>query len=201
MKWVKIYLSCPRVFMNMCTLNSSCTLIYSSDSSLEHYFVCESQGFGFKISLGVSSNKYKLVLLSSSIQNWKYHGQCEFLVKLWPNIIFSEVTTLSTVWKIERYRLNYNILGKYYEMPQKECERYIFRLMAYAFFLNSHFQNQIGKMGHFRKSTWSIWKQKRNRKWNSSILRHFKKCICHHVKNIAFTCFLGNFMILPPTWS
>ena len=122
MKWVKIYFSCPRVFMNMCTLNASCTLIYSSDSSLEHYFVCESQGFGFKISLGVSSNKYKLVLLSSSIQNWKYHGQCEFLVKLWPNIIFSEVTTLSTVWKIERYRLNYNILGKYYEMPQKECE-------------------------------------------------------------------------------
>ena len=151
MKWVKIYLSCPRVFMNMCTLNASCTLIYSSDSSLEHYFVCESQGFGFKISLGVSSNKYKLVLLSSSIQNWKYHGQCEFLVKLWPNIIFSEVTTLSTVWKIERYRLNYNILGKYYEMPQKECERYIFRLMAYAFFFKFPFSESDRKNGTFQK--------------------------------------------------
>ena len=49
-------------------------------------------------------------------------------------------------------------------------------------------------------STWSILKQKRNRKWNSTILRHFKiLCICHHVKYISFTCFLGQFM-LPPVW-
>ena len=40
--------------------------------------------------------------------------------------------------------------------------------------------------------------QKMNRNWNYSILGHFKnKCICHHVKNISFTCFLGHFIIPP----
>ena len=42
------------------------------------------------------------------------------------------------------------------------------------FFLSD---SENGKMGHFKKSTWSILKKKRNRKWNSSILGHFKiKC-------------------------
>ena len=36
-----------------------------------------------------------------------------------------------------------------------------------------------------------------NRKLASLILGHFeKKCICHHMMNSSFTCFLGHFMLL-----
>ena len=46
---------------------------------------------------------------------------------------------------------------------------------------------------------WSIFKQKRNRKCNSSILRHFKKLWkCQLVNKSSFTCFLGHLMV-PPT--
>ena len=45
-------------------------------------------------------------------------------------------------------------------------------------------------------STWSILKQKMNRKWNSSILGHFKKLRkCYHMTKSSITCFLGHFMI------
>ena len=46
------------------------------------------------------------------------------------------------------------------------------------------------KNGAFRKSTWSISKKKRNRKWNSSILGHLEK-------TQYSTCFFRHF-ILPP---
>ena len=61
----------------------------------------------------------------------------------------------------------------------------------------SHFQNQIGKNGAFQKiKTWSIQNQKRNRKWNSSILGYFKKLLkFYHMTKSSFTCFLGHFMI------
>ena len=40
--------------------------------------------------------------------------------------------------------------------------------------------------------------KKRERNWNCSNFRHFKKIgICHHVKNISFTCFSGHFIITP----
>ena len=72
----------------------------------------------------------------------------------------------------------------------------------------SLFQNEIGKMGHFKifsyrkmghfekNDTWLVLKREMNRKWNCSNLGHFKiKCIWPHVKNTSFTCFLGHFMI------
>ena len=47
-------------------------------------------------------------------------------------------------------------------------------------------------------STWSILKQKRNRKWNYSIFGHFKILWkCYHMTKSSFTCFLGHFK-LPP---
>ena len=42
--------------------------------------------------------------------------------------------------KLEKSRISCNslwIYGRYYEMPQKACERYIFHVMAYAFFWNA----------------------------------------------------------------
>ena len=53
------------------------------------------------------------------------------------------------------------------------------------------------KSGAFQEiSTWSILKHKRNRKWNYSILGHFKKLRnCYHMTKSSFTCFLGHFMI------
>ena len=53
-----------------------------------------------------------------------------------------------------------------------------------------HFHNQIGnlKSETFEKSMWSIWKQKSTRKWNSSILEHFKiKFYFHHMTKSSFT--------------
>ena len=51
----------------------------------------------------------------------------------------------------------------------------------------SQFQNQIGKMGHFKN---------KHRKWNSSILGHFKKLRkCYHMTKSSFTYFLGHFMM------
>ena len=49
-----------------------------------------------------------------------------------------------------------------------------------------------------KNSTWSILKQKGNRKWKSSFLGHFKiKCICHHMTKSSFSCFLRHFILLP----
>ena len=65
---------------------------------------------------------------------------------------------------------------------------------------NGAFQEKrTEKSGAFReKSTWSILKREKNRKLICSILGHFRKnCICSHVKNTSFTCFLGHFMIPP----
>ena len=45
--------------------------------------------------------------------------------------------------------------GRYYEMPQKECERYIFRVMAYMHFYIP-FQNQIGKLRRFKQNKHKI---------------------------------------------
>ena len=46
--------------------------------------------------------------------------------------------------------------------------------------------------------TWSILKQKMNRKLNSSILGHFEKLWkCYHMKNPSFTCLLGHLMVPP----
>ena len=63
---------------------------------------------------------------------------------------------------------------------------------------NGAFQKiRTWKSGAFQKiSTWSILKLKMNRKWNSSILGHFKKLRkCHHMTKSSFTCFLGHSMI------
>ena len=63
---------------------------------------------------------------------------------------------------------------------------------------NGAFQKiRTWKSGAFQKiSTWSILKLKMNRKWNSSILGHFKKLRkCYHMTKSSFTCFLGHFMI------
>ena len=44
---------------------------------------------------------------------------------------------------------------RYHEMPQKACERGFCHVIAFYQFFEmphfSHFQNQIGKMGHFKK--------------------------------------------------
>ena len=63
---------------------------------------------------------------------------------------------------------------------------------------NGAFQKiQAWKSGAFKKiTTWTILKLKLNRKWNSSILGHFKKLRrCHHMTKSSYTCFLGHFMI------
>ena len=65
---------------------------------------------------------------------------------------------------------------------------------------NGAFQEKrTEKSGAYQeKSTWSIWKREKNRKLICSILGHFRKnCICYHVKNTSFTCFLRHFMIPP----
>ena len=55
------------------------------------------------------------------------------------------------------------------------------------------------KNGAFRKkSTWSILKQKKNRKWNSSIFGHFEKNgKSYHMTKSSFTCLFGHFKIHP----
>ena len=82
----------------------------------------------------------------------------------------------------------------YHEMPKKACERCIFHVIAFFPFSESG-----RKSGAFQKiSTWQIFEPKRNRKWISSILEHFKKLEkCYHVKNTSFTCFLGHLMVSP----
>ena len=67
-------------------------------------------------------------------------------------------------------------------------------------FENWAFQNKrTNKNRAFqKKSTWWEFEQKRERNWKCSNFGHFKKiCICHHVKNISFTCFSGHFIIPP----
>ena len=50
-------------------------------------------------------------------------------------------------------------------------------------------------MGHFKNLARD---QFLNRKFNSSILGHFKKLWnCYHVKKSSFTCFLGHLMVPP----
>ena len=105
--------------------------------------------------------------------------------------------------------------GGYMKCPKKYVEDYFARDGICFCFWNApksktiifdSFSESDGKMGHFKifehkkaglcekKSTWSISKRKKNRKWVCSILGHFKnKCICHHVKNTSSTYFLGHF--------
>ena len=68
------------------------------------------------------------------------------------------------------------------------------------------FSESNRKNGAFQNfSTWSILKQKRNRKWNYSIFGHFKiSWKCYHMTKSSFTCFLGHFILPPvnlsPSW-
>ena len=98
-------------------------------------------------------------------------------------------------------------------MPGKACERFIFHVMAYAYFFGMpkirtlHSYSKIGhfkiiehmKIGHFKKRARDENSNKKTERiWKCSNFGHFKKiCICHHVKNISFTCFSGHFIIPP----
>ena len=64
------------------------------------------------------------------------------------------------------------------------------------------FSDSNRKNGAFQNfSTWSVLKLKRNRKWNSLILGHFKiQCPCHLMSKSSFTCFLGHFILPPLNW-
>ena len=101
------------------------------------------------------------------------------------------------------FNLIVSIYGGYHEMPQKACERYISHVMAYArkFGENRAFQNfRTYKNGAIQKIyTWWDLERKIVRNWNYPNVRGISKfsSICHHVKNISFTCFLGHFMIPP----
>ena len=78
------------------------------------------------------------------------------------------------------------IYGRFLEMPKKPFEGYILHVGAYVRESWIFFSNI--KSGTFReKSTWSILKWKKDRKWIYSILGHFKKKCIWGIP----TCFLG----------
>ena len=76
-------------------------------------------------------------------------------------------------------------------MKCPKIEELHFRFKS-QFFLSD---SENGKNVAFQKiNTWSNQKQKRNRKWNSSIFGHFKKLRkCYHMTK-SFTCFSGHLM-------
>ena len=141
----------------------------------------------------------------------KNHAKQDFTKKLWflrfAKQVLSKILRLSpefvtyTVNSHTTRAIRVQNLSKpvYYEMPQKECERFIFYGMAYAFFWNTpksktiicgfysvlklitcffkcltfcvrffemthffHFQNQIGKIGHFKKIEHKKWAFKKS---------------------------------------
>ena len=78
-----------------------------------------------------------------------------------------------------------------------------FSLKYPTFHASKYFENQKGKMGHFKiskiekwgistKTRWSIIKREKNQKWICSILGHFKeKCKCRHMTKSSFRAFHG----------
>ena len=110
---------------------------------------------------------------------WKRILSCDSIFSIFwnapksKNFIFGAISVLKLItWQF--FEMPHFFIFEFFEMPHFP-----------------HFQNQIWKMEHFKK-----FEHKWNRKWNSSILGHFKKMwTCYHMTKSSFTCFLGHFMV------
>ena len=100
-------------------------------------------------------------------------------------------------------------------MPQKACERFIFHVIAYAFFRNSpsHFRFLFGskpvtclflesptfngsKIRHFK-----VFENKKyGQRTENEYVEAFQRKMPSHDMSF-FTCFLGHFMVHPPPYN